>query len=134
MVVLDTYAWVEYFRGTEKGLVVKELLEKENVITPSIVLAELARKYKREGFSTTEIAKRLYFIVSVTEVEGISVEVALKASELYIKLHKISKEKKLRTPSLADAIVYAIALIKNDKLVTGDKLFKGLEAVIYIGD
>ena len=47
MVVLDTYAWVEYFRGSERGLVVKEFLEKGEVVTPSITLAELARKYKR---------------------------------------------------------------------------------------
>ncbi len=134
MVVLDTYAWVEYFIGSEKGLVVKELLEKEKAITPSIALAELARKYKREGFSETEIAKRLLFIISVSEIAEISVEVALKASELYFKLYKIAKENKLRTPSLADAIVYATALVRNDKLVTGDKLFKGLEAVIYIGE
>lgn len=134
MVVLDTYAWVEYFRGTEKGSVVREFLRKEKVVTPSIVLPELARKYKREGFDEPEIVKRLFFIESVSEIVEISIEIALKSSELYFELYRIAKENKLRTPSLADAIVYATALVRNDKLITGDRLFKDLEAVIYIGD
>ena len=66
--------------------------------------------------------------------EGLDSEGAPQEERVYAFDSPIAKEKKLRTPSLADAIVYAIALLKNDKLVTGDKLFKGLEAVIYIGD
>ena len=46
MVVYDSYAWIEYFRGSEKGLKVKELLRHKGY-TPSIVLAEIARKYLR---------------------------------------------------------------------------------------
>ena len=40
----------------------------------------------------------------------------------------------LRTPSLVDAIVYATARIVGEDLVTGDKLFKDLPLVAYIGD
>jgi len=133
MVVYDTYAWVEYFRGSEKGAIVKELL-KRGGITPSIVLAELARKYKREGFEEVEILRRLNFVRSVTEIAEIDIKVALKASEVYFELYKLSREKRVRTPSLADAIIYAVALLKGEELVTGDKLFKGLRYVIYIGD
>ncbi len=42
MPVYDTYAWIEYFRGSEKGAVVKRLLESQKGYTPSIVLAEVA--------------------------------------------------------------------------------------------
>ncbi len=61
MPVYDTYAWIEYFRGSEKGAVVKRLLESQEGYTPSIVLAEAARKYRREGFSEDDILKRLLF-------------------------------------------------------------------------
>jgi len=48
-----------------------------------------------------------------------------------LNLIVLAKEKKLRKPSLADAIVYAIALLRDDYLVTGDKLFEGLSNVFY---
>ncbi len=134
MPVYDTYAWIEYFRGSGKGAVVKRLLESQEGYTPSIVLAEVARKYRREGFGEDDILKRLLFIVSKTEVVTIDIEISLKASEVYLGLLELSKKLRLRTPSLADAIVYSIAILKQDKLVTGDKLFRNIENVIYIGD
>jgi len=132
--VYDTYAWIEYFRGSEKGIVVKQLLDSLEGYTPSIALAEIARKYRREGFGRDDILKRLLFIVSKTEIVTIDIEVSLKASEVYLELLERSKKLKLRTPSLADAIVYSISLLKQDKLVTGDRLFKNMDNVIYIGD
>ena len=30
---LDSYAWAEYFDGTKKGLRVKEMLEKNEIVT-----------------------------------------------------------------------------------------------------
>ncbi len=134
MPVYDTYAWIEYFRGSDKGAVVKRLLESHEGYTPSIVLAEVARKYRREGFNEDDILKRLLFIVGRTEVVTIDIEISLKASEIYLELLELSKKLRLRTPSLADAIVYSIALLKQDKLVTGDKLFRNIKNVIYIGD
>ena len=134
MPVYDTYAWIEYFRGSEKGAVVKRLLDSQEGYTPSIVLAEIARKYRREGFSRDEILKRLLFIASRTDIVTIDVDVSIKASEVYLELLRLSKRLKLRTPSLADAIVYSVALLKRDKLVTGDKLFRNVDNIIYIGD
>jgi len=132
--VYDTYAWIEYFRGSEKGAIVKQLLNTQEGYTPSIVLAEIARKYRREGFDTDDILKRLLFIASKTEVVTIDIEISLKASEIYLELLELSKKLRLRTPSLADAIVYSIAMLKQEELVTGDKLFRNIENVIYIGD
>jgi len=120
--------------GSENGAIVKQLLDTQEGYTPSIVLAEIARKYRREGFDADDILKRLLFIAGKTEIVSIDIEVSLKASEVYLELLKLSKKEKLRTPSLADAIVYSIAMLKQDKLVTGDKLFRNIENVIYIGD
>jgi hypothetical protein len=35
---------------------------------------------------------------------------------------------------LADAIVYSTALLLGEDLVTGDRLFRNLPHVLYIGD
>ena len=61
MVVFDTYALIEYFRGSEKGLTVKRLLSNGG-ITLSIVLAEISRKHIREGIPLEETKRRLLFI------------------------------------------------------------------------
>ena len=133
MVVYDTYAWVEYFRGSDRGAKVRSLL-KEGGYTPSIVLAELARKYIREGFNEEDVLKRLKFIEAKTIPVNIDVEVALTAAKLYLELRRYADVESVRTPSLADAIVYATAKRLNDKLVTGDRLFKKLPDIVYIGD
>ncbi len=130
----DTYAWVEYFLGTDKGLKVRALLREEGGYTPSIVLAEISRKYLREGVSPEIVGKRLLFIEAMTEIVDITVEIALKAGETYLELLQHSKRVKGRTPSLADAIVYSTALLLGEDLVTGDRLFRNLPHVLYIGD
>ena len=91
MPVYDTYAWIEYFRGSEKGAVVKQLLDSQGGYTPSIVLAEIARKYRREGFDEDDILKRLLFIVGKTEIVTIDIEISLKASKVYLELLELSK-------------------------------------------
>mgnify|MGYP000163601119 CR=1 FL=1 len=133
MVVYDTYAWIEYFIGSDKGLRVRELL-KEGGHTPSIVLAEISRKYLREGISPEIVRKRLLFIEAKTEIAQITVEIALKAGEVYHELLQLSRGIEGRKPSLADAIVYSTSLLLNTDLVTGDKLFRDLPHVLYIGD
>jgi len=133
MVVYDTYAWIEYFLGSSKGVKVKELLKKGGY-TPSIVLAEISRKYLREGFSSQDVKKRLLFIETKTKVVEISVEIALKTGETYPELLQHARKIKERQPSLADAIVYSTALLLNKDLVTGDRLFRNLPHVLYIGD
>jgi predicted nucleic acid-binding protein len=134
MVVYDTYAWVEYFLGTDRGLKVRALLKEGGGYTPSIVLVEISRKYLREGVSPETVGKRLLFIEAMTEIVDITVEIALKAGETYLELLQHSKKVKGRPPSLADAIVYSTALLLGEDLVTGDRLFRNLPHVFYIGD
>jgi len=73
MVVYNTYAWIKYFLGSDKGSKVRKLL-KEGGYTPSIVLAEISRKYLREGISPEIVRKRLLFIETKTEIVCITVE------------------------------------------------------------
>ena len=133
MVVYDTYAWIEYFRGSRKGERVRALLRRGG-FTPSIVLAEIARKYMREGYAVDEVRKRLLFIETRTRIVPIDTELSLRAAKTYLELYEYAKKNRLRTPSLADAVVYAAALTLGEELVTGDRLFKDLSNVIYIGD
>ena len=46
--VVDTFAWIEYFNGSEQGKKAKDYIEGEEIATPSIVIAEFTDKYQRE--------------------------------------------------------------------------------------
>ena len=52
--MIDSYAWIEYFKGSEEGKRAKRYTEKGNCVTPTIVLAELSDKYHREGWKYWE--------------------------------------------------------------------------------
>jgi predicted nucleic acid-binding protein len=52
-IVADSYAWIEVFLGSAAGDDARRsMLEAEEVFTPDTVLAEIARKYNREGSPT----------------------------------------------------------------------------------
>jgi predicted nucleic acid-binding protein len=132
LIVLDSYAWIEYFLGSDSGRIVKEYLDGEEAFTPSIVLAEVARKYLREGMDEEDVARRLIFIVSRSNILELDVQLSVLAAKAYLELLKTARGKKLKTPSLTDGIVLAAGRMLKAKIVTGDEHFKGLNETIFL--
>ena len=134
-VVIDTFAWIEYFNGTTEGIKVKDIIiEAEYVYTPSIVLAELARKYFRSGVDYKTIEERLKIIEELSIIVGIDSTLALKAAEAYFDLISHTRKLGLKSkPGLGDALILATARLLKAKVVTGDQHFKGLKETIWIG-
>jgi len=124
-VVIDSYAWIEYFKGSGYGKKAKEYIENGNCATPTIVLAELSDKYKREGWKFWE--EDLEFILAKTKIIDLTKEIAITAGETKKKMRK-------NHPNfgLADAIIFETAKSENASVLTGDEHFKGVENVIYI--
>lgn len=133
MIVLDSYAWIEYFLGSDTGRTVREHLNTEEVVTPSIALAEIARKYLRDEVEQEEVLKRLNFISTSSTVMEITAELSLAAAKAYLELSEKAKVEQLRRPGLTDGIILASGRALGAKIVTGDEHFKGLAEVIYIG-
>lgn len=133
MIVFDSYAWIEYFLGSDSGRIVKDYIDMEEAVTPSIVLAEVARKYLREGMKEEDVVKRLNFIVVNSTVTEIDAELSMTAAKAYLELFEKAKVDKLKRPSLTDEIVLATGRILEAKIVTGDEHFKGFGEVVYIG-
>jgi len=133
-IVVDSYAWIELFIGSDEGDVVKEKLsEAEEIYTPDIVLAELARKYRRERIDAQITAERLSKIVELSRIVPIDKKVAVKAAEMDLELREEARKKGLGIPGLFDAIVLAVTHIIGAKLITGDEHFRGRPEVIWIG-
>jgi len=133
-IVIDAYAWIEFFTGSKKGRRVKEMLENaDEVYTPDTVLAELARKYVREGADDKTVEARLETMSAASNISNINAELALEAARCYLELAAKARETKLNLPSLFDAIVLATGRTLESKIVTGDEHFRNLSETLWVG-
>jgi predicted nucleic acid-binding protein len=114
LIILDSFAWFEYFAGSNQGARVREALESgERAGTPASCVTELIRKRAREK---KPYQKQIDFIERKSEIIPLDLRVAKRAGCIS-KLH------------FADAIVYASALENGARVITGDKHFAGLPDV-----
>ena len=122
--VLDTYAWAEFFDGSEKGKKVKEIIAEGNVASSIIILAELADKCAREN---RELEPFIKFIESNSVILSLNKEIAINSGKLKLELRKSSKN-----ISLADAIHLQTAKSVNAIFVTGDPDFKKIKEILFL--
>jgi predicted nucleic acid-binding protein len=132
-IVVDAYAWIEVFLGSEVGTRAKGIIEEaETVLTPGTVLAEVARKYAREGATAPTIRKRLATMLETSESVDVDADLALEAAKATIQLERRAASSGLRKPSLFDGIVLATARQNDAKVLTGDEHFKDLAETVWL--
>ena len=132
-IVVDSYAWVEIFLGTLKGQSASKVIQDaEQAITPEIVLAEISRKYFREGVKEQTIRSRLDIISQSSELSQIDETIAIESGKAYLELESKAKKLKDKSPSLFDAIILATARAHGGKVLTGDIHFKDLQDTIWL--
>lgn len=123
-IVFDTYAWVEFFEGTEKGKTVKKYLMENKVLTPSIVLLELSYKADREGW---DFKKHLNFIKLNSEIIGFDEKFIFSFGQMYNRI-----KKQIKDIGFADVIVLNTAIINDSNILTGDKHFAKIDRAIML--
>ncbi|HEY9246322.1 MAG TPA: type II toxin-antitoxin system VapC family toxin [Candidatus Methanoperedens sp.] len=115
--MLDSFAWMEYFMGTPKGEKVKKLVDDDSQLyTSPIVVAEIYSKSLRTDGKAEE---RKDFIMNRCAVVALEVNIAVEAA----KIHAENKVK-IDDFGLADAIILASARSRKIKVLTGDPHFK----------
>jgi predicted nucleic acid-binding protein len=123
--LLDSFAWMEYFMGTYKGEKVKRFVEDNlQLYTSPIVIAEIYSKSLRTDGNAQE---RTDFIMKRCAIVAIDEKIAIEAA-------KIHAENKVKTPDfgLADAIILASARSRNMKVLTGDPHFKNFNDAVML--
>ncbi len=126
------YAWIEHFIGSQKGCKAERILENaDDVYTPDIVLAEVARKYAREGIDKEIIEERLIQIEEASEIVCIDAELAAVSAACFLEIEENAKKSRLSSPGLFDAIILATGKTLGAKILTGDQHFKGLPETIW---
>ncbi len=95
-----------------------EYLETGEVLTPTIVVAELSEKYRRLG---EEFGPRFDFIRSRSRMVQLDDELARLAGET-----NFQRKKRVKGWGMADSIVLATGRQWRARIVTGDPHFKDL--------
>ncbi len=122
-VLIDSWAWIEYFQGSEPGKRVRNFIEDDHeLIVSSINISEVYRwilRFYDESIAEEkrEIIRERCFIVDVDE------RIAIEAAKIK---HQLSW-------GLGDSIVYATARLMEAEVLTGDPDFVGRDGVIFLG-
>lgn len=122
MILIDSCGWIEFLSDGDKAEdYANYFVEAESIITPTIVIYEVIKKVLRERGeeAVVMVAAQMNRTKIIDLTEGLS----LLAADLSIK-HNLP---------MADAIVYAAAKASECRVVTGDKHFKDLDDVVFIG-
>lgn len=125
-VVFDTYAWVEYLKGSETGIKVQKILEsQENEIFSSVItIAEACSKFKREGMDENLAYNS---IMHLSKIHFINSELAKEAGIFHAEIRK-----KIKDFGMADCVVLLTARKLGAKILTGDPHFKTFKEAILI--
>jgi len=125
-IVFDTYAWIEYFKGSETGAKVKQIVEsKENEVFSSLItIAEVCSIFKRQD---RDVEQAYSGITNLSKIFFINLEIAKEIGILHAEIRE-----KIKDFGMADAIVLLTARKLGAKIVTGDPHFKGFKEAILI--
>lgn len=117
--VLDTWAWVEYWRANDR---VRDIIESpEHKITSTITIAELERLYGKDRHLMDLMVAKIRLRSRLVPVDS---DIARAGGAV---------RRDMKEGGIADAIIYATALRNQAKVLTGDAHFKALPEVIFVG-
>jgi predicted nucleic acid-binding protein len=118
--VIDTWVWVEYWRGNGE---VKEWIEDRSpLFSSTISFAEVVRYFITEGRDPETILTCLKDIRVRCTVVPVDETIATLAGHL----------KNREVQGIADSIILATARNGNHQVVTGDPHFKDMPDAVYL--
>ncbi len=122
MMLVDTSAWIELFRGTPKGLHIQQLLEAETSNYTSLIsIAEISQWAYKNQIDANSLLDPLEKQTVYLELNP---ELLKLAGQKYCELRRTRK-----TIGLIDTIIDTTACLHGLTLVTADKDFENLPNV-----
>ena len=125
--ILDSYAWVEYFIGSEKSGIMKKLFldNKNSFLTIECCLAEIkgwALKNNQDFDQLFKVIRANSRITSITEHDWIGAG-----------LERFEQRKTQKDFGLIDAVILIKQKEFNCKIITGDRHLKDMKKIIFLG-
>ena len=124
--LFDTYAWVEYFLGSEKGVKVRKIVDnyKHTLSTPDNCIAEI----KSWCLLNNKDFSKSFNIVKVnSNIEPISTNNWIESANI-----RHEKRKQMKNFELMDSIIIAKQQEIDGKIITGDQHFKNLKNIEFL--
>jgi len=122
--LLDTYALVEFFKGTGKGKQVEKIIKTETAYASIVSVAEIAEWCFKNDL---EPEKYLDAINSSIIVLNFNETVMLLAGQI-----NFENKKKIKNWGMIDSLIYSTGIFYKLKIVTGDNHFKNLPNTLII--
>jgi predicted nucleic acid-binding protein len=130
---IDSYAWIELIRGTNRGVRSKGLIDAaEQTFTPSIVLVEVAHRCLRDGMEESVVQQELRSMSESSMVVPIDIGLASAASQATTELRERARARRIPLPGLGDGLVLATARKFGTRVLTGDVHFEGLSETLWL--
>ena len=121
MKLVDSSGWIEFFtNGPLAGAYAAYLRNSQELVSPIIVLYEVYKKIKSQR--SEEEALVAVSTMGATRFVPLTDTVALTAAD--VSLHY--------GLAMADAIIYATALVEGAQLITSDADLASLPGVMYL--
>ena len=120
--ILDTYAWIELFKGGAKGQKVKGLLESGKCFTSGISIAELSEWIEKDKAHRQFVFHTVETLSTVLEINRETLELG--------GILKAEKRKTIKDFGMIDAIILATARQYSLPVVTGDAHFRGENSIM----
>lgn len=116
--VVDSWAWIEYLDGTERGRKVGEFLEgrEYELYCSSVSVAEVVSRFIRKQKDPALAFRAMAHFSKIVDADG---GLASEAGEVHA-----NRRKNIPDFGLADAFVIVVAERLSAKIVTGDPHFK----------
>jgi predicted nucleic acid-binding protein len=122
MTLVDSSGWIEFFiDGPLADAYTPHLKRLHDVVTPSIVLYEVYKTVKRQRGEEAALAAAAQ--MGKTHVVPLTDTLAFMAADLSLA----------NRLAMADAIIYATALMEGAQVITGDADLANLPGVTYLG-
>jgi predicted nucleic acid-binding protein len=124
--IVDAWAWIEYFRGTEYGTKLNDILDDPttDIYTCAITIAEIISKTARES---RDVEAAYNMLLSNSQIIKLDEQLSKQAGLFHFKMRQTNKDF-----GIADAFILAAANKLDAKIITGDPHFKGLKNAIMI--
>ncbi len=119
--LLDSYSWIEFFKGSEKGKKVEEFLEELECFTCIVSISEITAWALKNGFEPNPFISK---IKGLSQIMNLNEEIVKNAGKI-----NFEKKKEMRDFGMIDSVIYSTALYYGLKVLTGDEHFEGLDNV-----
>lgn len=119
--LLDASAWIEFFDGSDRGALVKQILENDDCYTSIVTLAEVTNAALKKAKDPKAM---IDFMTRTSSVIKIDNDIAVLAGRLNFERKKLNKKW-----GTLDSFILASGSIYGLKILTKDNDFKDISDV-----